>query len=152
MRVDVYTDITLQSAIFGTHMELLEMCRTTDFDVLGHATLPLRYICRTAALRHVDFSGDQERFQAIFQTVIERGRGIELNVSGWADVPSLTMPDMPLLKLYRKLGGECITVGSDAHQMSQVGRGIAAGYDLLREAGFRYVATYRERRPRFVPL
>lgn len=35
-----------------------------------------------------------------------------------------TMPDLPILELYRELGGSIITVGSDAHTPDRVGYGF----------------------------
>lgn len=132
--------------------ELLELCATDCFDVLGHMTYPLRYIRREPILMHVSFQPFEERCRAVFRALIDSGRGIELNVSGLYRDDSDAMPDLKLLKLYREMGGEIVTIGSDAHSAKDVGRGICEGQALLREAGFRYMTCYLERRPRFERL
>jgi histidinol-phosphatase (PHP family) len=58
----------------------------------------------------------------------------------------------PWLALYRELGGEILTVGSDAHVPENVGQGVPEAYDLIRAAGFRYIAVYEGRKPRFVKM
>ena len=52
----------------------------------------------------------------------------------------------------RELGGDIVTVGSDAHNVKSAGLGVAEGYELLRENGFRYVATYRHHKAEFKRL
>ena len=56
------------------------------------------------------------------------------------------------MKTYRALGGEIITVGSDAHAQEYVGAGIADAYAALKELGFRYIAAYVQRKPHFMKL
>ena len=53
--------------------------------------------------------------QLIFKTIIPKGKGIEVNTSGFAYGLDSAMPSIDILKLYKELGGEIITVGSDAH-------------------------------------
>lgn len=148
-----YEDAVQCHALIARYLdELLELCAMHCFDVLGHLTYPLRYMRRKPSLAGISFQPFTERCKAVFRALIDSGRGIELNVSGLyrGDVPA--MPDLELLKLYRSLGGEIITVGSDAHTAQDVGRGIRDGLALLLEAGFRFVTVYEERRPRFENL
>lgn len=134
--------------------ELLELIGLGCFDVLGHLTYPIRYVSREPALAGVSFKPHQEQMRAVLKSLIDAGKGLELNVKGLRQKPEPgpTMPELEWLKLYRSLGGEIVTVGSDAHQIKSVGRGIAEGQAMLREAGFRYVAAYRERNVRFEKL
>ena len=129
--------------------QVTEMCRDADFDVLGHLTLPLRYMGENLALRAIDFAPYEEQVREIYRLLIESGRGIEINLSGLRKDPFLVMPDLPLLKLYRQCGGEIVTLGSDSHGSKTVGAWQAEGRELLREAGFGRMAAYRERRLRF---
>lgn len=62
------------------------------------------------------------------------------------------LPDLSFIKLYKELGGEIITVGTDAHTKHFVGKHIPYGYELLKEAGFEYVTTFRNRQPIFNKL
>jgi histidinol-phosphatase (PHP family) len=50
------------------------------------------------------------------------------------------------LKLYKSLGGETITLGSDAHLAEDIGKGIKEGMELAQTAGFRYIATFTKRK------
>jgi histidinol-phosphatase (PHP family) len=140
-------------ALIGRYLdELLEMIELGCFDVLGHLTYPLRYMRRRLPQADIGFGAHREKTEAVLRALIEAGKGIELNVSGLWRGEGTPMPDLDLLKRFRALGGEIVTVGSDAHAAADVGRGIADGYGLLREAGFRHVAAYQERKVRFERL
>ena len=132
--------------------ELLELAEMDCFDIMSHIGYTRRYMRRAGfyqATVDVDTFGDELR--TLLRRLIERGKGIELNCSGLRD-GSGAFPTMSVLELYRELGGEIITVGSDAHTADSAGVGIAEGYALLREAGFRYVALFRKRKPEFQKL
>ena len=57
-----------------------------------------------------------------------------------------------ILRLYRRLGGEVITLGSDAHRPADVGCFIRQRQELLRECGFRYFTTFTGGKPEFKEL
>lgn len=130
---------------------LMTLAECYEYDVLGHVSYPSRYVYSQTGVR-VDLRQYEEQYRAIFKKVIEDGRGIELNLSGIARGLNETMPDMYLLKLYRELGGEIITVGSDAHTLDHVGIVTKAGYEILKEAGFKYFTVYDNRKPDFIRI
>ena len=88
----------------------------------------------------------------ILKTVIQDGKGLELNTSyrryGLMD----TTPSVEILKLYRELGGEIVTMGSDAHAAEYVGGFMDEARDVLRDCGFRYFTVFRGRKAGFVAL
>lgn len=147
-----YPDKETCAALIARYLEeLLELSRHPGlFDVLGHLTYPLRYMSKEG--RQLSFAPFRDRLEALFRNLLAAGRGIELNVSGLDGELRAPLPDLDTLKLYRSCGGELVTVGSDAHTPGTCGLRIAAGYDLLRQAGFRYVTAYRRRIPRQLPL
>src|SRR5699024_8862227 len=90
-----------------------------------------------------------EVIEPLLKTVIEDGTGIEVNTSGFAYGLGSGMPRTDILKLYKQLGGEIITVGSDAHEPSQIGYRIKETYELLQSLGYKYVATFTNLKPQF---
>ena len=131
-------------------VQLLEMCRWGKFDILGHLTYPLRYICVKG--RNVDLKDYEDIIREIFRTVIENGKGIEINCSGLRQEYGKTFPDAEMVKLYKNLGGEIITLGSDAHNCKDLGKGIKAGAEIARNAGFKYIACFRNHQAEFVKI
>ena len=122
--------------------QIQRLAQWGGFHVLGHLTLPLRYLNENRGM-HVSFDGFEAEMEAIFRTIIPKGIGIELNTNR-GNTP---LPDAKWLKLYRGMGGEVITLGTDAHTPAAVGCAIREGQALLRECGFRRFCTFRQGQP-----
>lgn len=134
------------------HMYRL-VCEYTDFHVLGHLTLIKRYL-HYAKLdwTQIDWSVYGDWIDAILRRLIETGRGIEINMSGYRYKLDCTLPNLPILKRYRELGGEIITIGSDAHIAEHIAHHFDIGHALLRSAGFTSLTTFADGQPTFVPI
>ena len=72
-----------------------------------------------------------------------REKGITVNAADPGIVSTLR---------YRELGGELLTVGSDAHTPGQVGGFFPQAAEILKSCGFRYYTVYHQRKPVFYPL
>ena len=131
--------------------QMLSLARSDLYDVLGHITYPLRYMHYRDGVP-VDFRGHDEQVREILRTVVAAGRGIELNTSGYLSCGGEPMPPEYMLRAYRQLGGEIVTIGSDAHSPDRMAQGIAQGMELLRAVGFRYLTLFRGRKPDFIKL
>ena len=57
-----------------------------------------------------------------------------------------------VLKLYRDLGGQYITTGSDAHRSDRVAKRINEAEKLAAAAGIPLIATFQRMKPIFHPL
>src|SRR5699024_899163 len=85
----------------------------------------------------------------IFKTIIPKGKGIEVNTSGFAYGLGSAMPSRDILELYYDLGGKVITIGSDAHKAEHVGHRFDEILTMLQDIGFEYLATFAEEEPTF---
>lgn len=83
----------------------------------------------------------------ILKIVIEDQKGIELNTSYHRYGLKDTTPSVEILKCYRKLGGEIITIGSDSHKPEHLGAYIEDAKQLLKSLGFRFFCTYDKMQP-----
>ncbi len=138
--------------MIGDYLQQMQQLAASDlYDVLGHITYPLRYMHYRDGVP-VDFRSHDEQVREILRTVIHAGRGIELNTSGYLNCGGEPMPPEYMLRAYRELGGEIITIGSDAHRPDRMAQGIADGMELLRSVGFRYFTIFSERKPEFIKL
>ncbi|MGN0675135.1 MAG: PHP domain-containing protein, partial [Oscillospiraceae bacterium] len=61
-------------------------------------------------------------------------------------------PSLKYVKLFRELGGEIISIGSDAHTVEDLGKNIKDGAEIALEAGFTHVCCFKERKPDFIKI
>jgi histidinol-phosphatase (PHP family) len=139
-------------ALFDKYLDQsMEIAKLDFFDVMGHLGYGSRYMIHSGCDAKLDLFRYHDKIEALLRVLIQNGRGIELNVSGARDGVGF-FPNDPILRLYRELGGEIITVGSDAHFTANAGQDVAAGYERLRDVGFRYVAVFKDRKPEFIKI
>lgn len=120
-----------------------------DYDVLSHLTYPFRYFCIRDKL-DVDWRVVIDDLTDLLNIVIKRGKALELNTSNASD--GFFMPNRELLTLYKKMGGELITLGSDAHVAYKVANGLKEGKELLKKCGFTKYYYYENRQPKVAEL
>lgn len=94
----------------------------------------------------------RELFDRILSELIAMEKGIEINTAALAKGMREPNPCIGILKRYRALGGEIITVGSDAHVPGQIAHAFDRAVEILKECGFRYYAAYEKRTPSFHKL
>ncbi len=114
-----------------------------NFDVLGH----LDYVVRTVPGREAAYHPFEYEMiiEDILTTLIEKEKGIELNTSQLAKGFTYANPHLDILKKYHELGGEIITIGSDAHNPQNIAFGYDKAEEFLKEAGFKYYCTFKDR-------
>lgn len=133
---------------FDYILENLRSC--TNFDVYGH----LDYVIRYAPNQDADYNWHMyaDRIDTILKTLIEAGKGIEVNTGGLRYGLKETNPCYGILQRYHQLGGEIITIGSDAHKPEQMAFDFAKLPEILNTAGFRYYTIFEKRKPAFIKL
>lgn len=142
---------TDEEAYRAAFAETLEDIRAfQDFDVLGH----LDYVIRYGKTREKEYSYRKfsREIDGILKFLIENGKGLELNTAGLKYGLPFAHPHPEVLKRYRELGGEIITVGADAHCPEHIAYDFDVVTGLLEECGFRYYAEFKNRKPEFYRL
>ena len=134
--------------------ELIELAALPYFDVMAHIGYPVRYMRRRCDPQMKFGMRDYgDRLDVLLKILIQNGKGLEINCSGLRDEYMLeTMPETEVLRRYRELGGEIITVGSDAHRVSDAGSYLRDGFEILRNLNYKYVTIFRNRKPEFIKL
>lgn len=131
--------------------ELLMIAEWGRFDSLAHLTYPIRYITGTHGI-DIDLTEYYDKIDEILKTLAHNGKALEINTSGLRQDYGELMPTLDILKRFKALGGEYITVGSDAHTADDVGANITDGLAAAQEAGFKYITLYRDRTPIQIPF
>jgi histidinol-phosphatase (PHP family) len=131
--------------------EMATMAREGDFDVLAHIDYPARYNRRYFGNGY-DIGLFEDDVRNVLRQVIARGKGIEINTSPWRRGLPDPNPPAKVIHWFREMGGEVLTVGSDAHAPKDVGAGIDRALAIARAAGFTHIATFHNRQVRFERL
>ncbi len=120
------------------------------FDVYGH----LDYVVRYGPGKDKNYS--YEKYEDILDPILrwlaENGKGIEINTGAIPHGLRELNPCTGIIKRYRALGGEIITVGSDAHAPQRIAEGFDRAADILRACGCQYYTVFSSRRPRQIKL
>ena len=121
----------------------------TAFNIIGHLDL---------LKRHTDYAPPQDENQffdiieELFKNIIYRGKGIEVNTSGFRSPSKESFPSINVLKLYKSLGGEIITTGSDSHFPQHLAFKFPEIIYLLKSIGFKYITTFKNQKPIFIKI
>ena len=86
------------------------------------------------------------------KTLADKNLALEINTAGLRREIGQTSPTLEYVKLFRELGGELLTFGSDAHRAQDLGAGLDVAIDMAKEAGFSHFAFYKKREPRMLRL
>lgn len=154
---------TEKQGILRFYETTLENIRSgTDFDVYGHIDYVVRYTPTQQENRKKQVQDEAymtqcldhsfEIIDEILRLLIEKGRGIELNTAGLKYGLGHPHPHEKILKRYRELGGELITVGSDGHEPNHLAYDFGRVPDMLRACGFSYYTEFHGRKPEMISL
>lgn len=146
-----YSSDEIKNLLERYFLEVNKLCNWGKFDILGHLTYCLRYI-DSALGSDTDISPYDDIIEDSFKKLIEKGKGIEINTSGLRQNYGKTFPDLRYVKLFRELGGEIISIGSDAHTVEDLGSGIKKGVQLASDAGFTHLCYFKQRSPVFIEI
>ncbi|MCR5427263.1 MAG: histidinol-phosphatase HisJ family protein [Lachnospiraceae bacterium] len=127
--------------------ELENAKKHSNFDVYGHLDYIVRYAPFGKDGYHV--SDYTDIVEELLKTLIEKGKGIELNTAGLRSGLKDFHPCRQILERYQALGGEILTIGSDAHSPEHVAAQFDKAADLLKDIGFAYYTVFEKRNPEY---
>ena len=124
-----------------------------NYDTLGHIDYIIRYQNRKEnpdrdkilLFDNYSYSEYGDILDEILKHVIYHGKALEVNAGGYRYGLGAPNPQYSTLVRYKELGGELITIGSDAHKSEYLGYSFDRVEALLKEVGFRYYATFKKR-------
>ena len=119
-----------------------------DYDVLGHFNVIDRYAGRLPlSAVYMDL------VEEILKIIIADGKGIEINTSSFRyGMGDRTTPSKEILHLFKDLGGEIVTIGSDAHRPEDIGDRFDFAKEMIRSAGLNYLAVFDQRKVDFIRI
>ncbi|HHX11212.1 MAG TPA: histidinol-phosphatase HisJ family protein [Clostridiales bacterium] len=155
---DYWVDKTVNEGIKRYYETILSNCQEMAecFDVYGHIDYIIRYIPKHMKenLPQAEYSYESfaDVIDEILKTIISMGKGIEINTSGFKYGLGRPHPEEAILNRYYELGGEIITIGSDAHISDHIAYDFSKAEVILKETGFKYYTVFIGRKPTYVKL
>jgi histidinol-phosphatase (PHP family) len=135
--------------LLNTYLE--EMVFVTEnlkgYQVLGH----MDYLLRYHPFSTDEFLSHSKQINKILHNLTEGNHGIEINTKGWIH-ENKQNPMFEILKLFKKLGGTYITIGSDSHSLNQLGNHFYEAADLIKKASFDEYYLFKNREWIPVPI
>lgn len=120
-----------------------------DFDVLAHIDYMVRY-CESMN-RTYCYIAYKDILDAILEHLVLHHKGLELNTGGLRRGMKETNPGLSVLKRFHEIGGQYVTIGSDAHHAADLGAAFNSAESVLKAAGFSYYTVFRNRQPILLP-
>jgi len=125
--------------------EMDRMVHTAEIDIIAHFDIPARTGKPVLGYEPVRY---EEKIRSALKTCVERGLALDVNVSGLRKPANILMPDPLILKWYAEMGGQRITLGSDAHRQSEVGLHLEKALEAIRAAGITRITHFEQRQTR----
>ena len=119
---------------------MLRCVKIAEFDVLAHMDFVRRYMPGNPPLPD-DLRG---LVIEILKVLKEKGAALELNTEGFV-IYGEPQPPVWVLEEARKMEIP-ITIGSDAHNLENIGREVQRALKLLKGLGFEKVVVFKRRR------
>lgn len=135
-----------QDEVLHTYFDEMDaMLRYGKFHILGHIDYPLRVM--KLPYNHPSLKGYMDRVDTVLRRLVETGIALECNTKSLLGWQQAVGPEDFVLRRYRELGGEYVTVGSDSHSPDRIAHGIPQALAYLRDLGFDYVADFAGGKP-----
>ncbi len=158
--LEYWENKTKEQGIVEYFTSIIHNCKVFhDFNVYGHIDYIIRYVPEkygdhTGVGGMADYSYHDYRdlLDEVLKTILSYGKGIEVNSAGLKYGLGYPHPKADVLRRYKELGGELITIGSDAHKPEHLCYDFHIIPDFLKDLGFRYYAVFREGKPVYEKL
>lgn len=139
-----FTNHTASELLVNYFQEVQKLIKSKLFDAIGHLDVYKKY--------GLDFYGEEINrlpdivLKSIFQLMEENEVALEINTAGLRRIHEY-YPSPSILQCAQAEGLKRITIGSDAHRVDDLGKGIRQGLEYAKSFGFDAVYGYEKRRP-----
>lgn len=123
---------------------VLAMLEHSQPDVLAHLTYPLRYINGKFG-RGLDWRMLEPKIRKILEIIIQKGIALEINTSCLGTSYDQLLPNEEIIQIYLQMGGQLLTLGSDAHKPENLGKGFAQTVQRLKKLGIKELYYLKKR-------
>jgi histidinol-phosphatase (PHP family) len=114
--------------------------RSGLFDTIGHLDFVKRYLVRH--LGPLDYDAHADLYESLLVALVETGTCLEVNSSGLRQEAAEAYPPPAVVARFRRIGGQRVVAGSDAHRLDTFGFGLVDAYRSIVRCGYKAL-TFR---------
>lgn len=126
--------------------EIIELLKWGNFDVLAHLTYPLRYFYSQSNI-DIDLNKFRKQIDEILLLTAKSEKALEINTAALRQPLNRLSPEIDIIKRFKEVGGNFVSVGSDAHYTEHLANGIDVAYKAAIDAGFDCITFFQKRTP-----
>ncbi len=144
-----FTPRSARQLIDEYYRHILALAQSQLFDALGHIDVYKKY--------GINFYGSDINYlpddimAAIFDALCQNELCLEINAAGLRRIKQF-YPSSRIVKMARDRGVKRLTIGSDCHKVSDLGKGIKEGLEYAKSFGFSCVYTFEKRKGKVVKI
>jgi histidinol-phosphatase (PHP family) len=143
---EIYSKYGLDGFV-GKYYELLLNCiKSGLFDIIGHMDIYRRY--GMAAYGKTMRNRWENHIDSIADAMKQNNIGFEINTSWLRRGHDEPMPESSLVDALVSRGIRIVTIGSDSHELAEVGSFYSDALQILQKAGIDSPCTFRKREAR----
>jgi histidinol-phosphatase (PHP family) len=149
--IDIYLSDFYQNRskkeVYQQYFMAMKQCVTCYEGIhsLGH----IDYIARYA--RYADpeiyYAEFSEHIDEVLAALADKGKAIEINTRRLQSKEAVEIV-LPIYKRFYELGGRIATIGSDAHHIKDIGRGLDVGLEIAERSNLA-VVYFKDGRPQY---
>lgn len=150
---------TMKEGVGRYFESMIENCKAFhNFNVYGHLDYIIRYVPKrlidkgNGSMADYSYHDFTDLLDELLKTIISYDIGIEINTAGLKYGLGFAHPKYEVIKRYKELGGELITIGSDAHKPEHLCYDFHVVPELLKNLGFQYYAMFKQGNPVYEKL
>ncbi len=120
--------------------------RFADYDGLAHLGYCGKFAPYPPETRPLRWQHAPDHLDLLLRHLAHEGKALEINTSGLKQTTS-PIPGWDLLRRFAELGGEFVTLGSDAHAPEFMGYRFDDARRIALSVGLKWAVTFQRRKP-----
>ncbi|MGB8215151.1 MAG: histidinol-phosphatase HisJ family protein [Anaerolineales bacterium] len=133
----------------GYFVELDRMVRSAEIDIVAHFDIPARTAKPILGYEPARY---EQVIRSALKTCLDRNLALDVNVSGLRKPSQIIMPDPLILEWYAEMGGQRLTLGSDAHRIPELSLHLDQAIQAIQAVGIKHVTQFEQHRAKYIPL
>ncbi len=139
-----YEEYDLEIFYSNYFTEVEKLIRSDLFDIIGHIDVIKKF-------NHIPRNGIEEYIMPCFELIAKKELCVEINTSGIDRAVKDTYPGQTFFSKMYEMGIQ-VTLGSDAHKPSEIGRYFDNILKTLKKAGYSRIVSFKNREKDFIKI